>query len=160
MNIGGHGLREHLRLLAPLFGLIAAVWALRLVVFAAGLPASSPWLHVISVTVFGAVSILLAVLMIHRRRFGSYANVVAATFLLVCWQQGLIVAAILFTALTGISNVYSAPAFSFGESYGAHAAGHLTFGIGSGILFGGGMGCLLLWMLRRADRRQALSRGQ
>ena len=160
MNIGGHGLREHLQLLAPLFGLIAAVWVLRLVVFAAGAPASSLWLRVISVTVFGAVSILLAVLMIHRRRFGSYANVVVATFLLACWQQVLIVAAILFTALTGITNVYSAPAFSFGESLAVHAAGHLTFGIGSGTIFGGAMGCLLLWMLRRADRRHAVSGGQ
>ncbi len=31
MKISGYGLRDYIRLLGPLFGLIAAVWALRLV---------------------------------------------------------------------------------------------------------------------------------
>ncbi|HUI43795.1 MAG TPA: hypothetical protein VL523_17685 [Terriglobia bacterium] len=151
MKIGGHGLQEHVRLLGPLFGFIAAAWALRMIVYAAGVSKASLWLHVISVTLVGALSILLAVVMIHRRRFGSYASVVASVFLLMCWEQLLIVAAIAFTALTGFNNVYSAPEFSFGETPWVHAAGHLTFGIGSGTIFGGAMGCLLLWMLRRGD---------
>jgi hypothetical protein len=150
MKIGGHGLREHLRLLGPLFGFIAAVWALRAVIFAAGVSKHSPLLHVVSVTLAGAISILLAVIMIHRRRFGSYPSVVASVFLLMCWEEILIVLAISLTALTGINNVYSAPEFSFHETPWVHAAGHLTFGIGSGTIFGGAMGCLLLWMLRRA----------
>ena len=150
MRIGEHGLRDHLRLLAPLLVLIGAVWVLRLVLYAAGAPAMV--LHVVSVTVAGAASALLAALMIHSRRFGSYTSVVAVVFLLNCWQQFLISAAILFTALTGISNVYSAPEFSFGQSLSAHIAGHLTFGIGSGTILGTVMGCAVLWMLRRADR--------
>ena len=151
MRIGGHRLREHVRLLAPLFGFVAAVWALRAVVWAAGATKESLWLRLVSVTLAGALSILLAAIMIHRRRFGGYASMVASAFLLMCWEQVLIVAAIAFGALTHTQNVYSAPEFSFGESPWAHAAGHLTFGIGSGTIFGGVMGCLLLWMLRRAD---------
>jgi len=151
MKIEGHRLRERVRLLAPLFGLTAAVWALRLVVFAAGAEPGSEWLHVISVTVTGAVSILLAVLMIHHRRFGSYTSVVVAVFMLIAWEQLLISAAIAFASITGTVNVYSAPEFSFGEGPWRHIAGHLTIILGLWTILGSAMGCLLLWMLRRVD---------
>lgn len=151
MKIGKHGLVDHLRLLGPLFGFIAAIWALRMVVYAAGATRASLELRVISVTVAGGVAVLLAVLTIHRRHFGGYASVVAAVFLLSCWEQILISAAIIFTAVTGIPNVYAAPDFAFVPGLWHHAAGHLTIGIGSSAIFGAAMGCILFWMLRRAD---------
>ncbi len=147
MKINGYGLRDHLRLLAPLFGLIGAVWALRMVLWAMGAPARA--LSTCSVTVAGPVALLLAVLLIHGRHFGSYPNVVAAAFMVACCQQGLIIAAITFGTLTGTQNVYSAPEFSFGFSPFRHMLGHLTFGVGLGTLSGSAMGCLLLWMLRK-----------
>jgi hypothetical protein len=153
MRIGGQRLRDHVRLLTPLLVLIASVWALRLVLFAAGAPRML--LHIVSVTVAGAFCTMLVAIMIHTRRFGSYTNVVAACFLLSCWQQLLITSAILFTCLTGVQNVYSVSEFSFAESTWAHLAGHLTFGIGSGTILGAVMGCVVLWMLRRADRVQS-----
>jgi hypothetical protein len=146
MKIGGHGLRDHLRLLAPLFGLIGAVWALRLVLAGAGVP--SDVVRICSVTVAGPVSVLLAVLMIHHRRFGSYPNVAAAAFLLICWQQLLIVAAVAFSALTGTTNIYTAPEYSGPGGPLRHIAGHLTFGLGIGTIMGTAMGFLLFWMLR------------
>lgn len=147
MKIGGHGLREHLRLLAPLFVLMAAVWALRIVLYASGAP------HIVmrwcSVTVAGAACIMLAGFLIHVRRFGSYPNVVLATFLIVCCQQLLIIVAIAFAVFTGTHNVYTAPEFSGTHGLAAHIIGHLTFGLGFGTLFGSAMACLLLWLLRR-----------
>jgi len=151
MNIEGHRFRDSVRLLAPLFVLIAAVWALRLVVFAAGAEPGSVWLHIISVTVTGAASILLAVLMIHHRRFGSYTSVVAAVFLLIAWEELLISAAIAFASITGTMNVYSLPKYSFGETPWRHIAAQLTLVLGSRTILGSAMGCLLLWMLRRVD---------
>lgn len=148
MKLGEHGLREHLGLLAPLFAFIAAVWALRIVVYAAGAPPLV--LHVISVTVAGRLSILLAVVMIYRRRFGSYSSVVAAVFLLICWEEFLIVAGVIFTILTGIRNVYNAPEFSFGATLWEQVLGHLTIGVGSGTILGAAMGCVIFWMLRKA----------
>ena len=160
MKINQHGLRDHIRLVAPLFGVIASVWALRLILAAAGAPAAIT--HVFSVTVAVPVCVLLAVLLIHIRRFGSYSNVVLAALLLVCWAQVLIVAAIAFSEVSGMENIYSESEFSFGEhSPWKHIAGHLTFGVGFGTLFGAAMGCLFLWMLRRlpADHaRQARHR--
>jgi hypothetical protein len=163
MKIGEHGLGDHIRLLAPLFAFIGAVWALRLVLYAGGAP--RPILYICSVTVAGSVSVLLAAVLIHSRRFGSYTNVVAAVFLLNCWQQFLIVAAITFTALTNIQNVYSAPEFSFSarppfhgpEGYLPHILGHLIGGVGFGTLFGSAMGSLVFWMLRRLAPKEARS---
>ena len=110
MRIGNHGLREHIRLLMPLFGLIAAVWLLRLVMDKAGTPPTI--VRMASVTVAGAASILLAVLVIHFKSFGSYANVVVAGFLLEFWAQLLICGAIAFSVLTGTANIYTAPEYS------------------------------------------------
>jgi hypothetical protein len=148
MNIKGHGLRDHIRLVGPLFGLVAAVWALRLILAAAGAPRIL--VHAFAVTLAVPICIMLAVFLIHIRRFGSYANVVLGALLLVAWGELLISAAIAFSALTGIETVYSEPEFSFGiHSPWKHIAGHMTFGIGFGTLFGAAMGCLLLWMLHR-----------
>jgi len=147
MKIGGHGFRDHLRLLAPLFGLVAAVWALRLIMDLAGTPPAI--VRLTSVSVAGAVAILIAVLLIHHRRFGGYSNVVFAAFLVTCWEETLITLAIAFTALTGIPNVYVAPEYGGRYSHGQHIAGHLTYGVGLGTLFGSAMGALLLWLLRR-----------
>jgi len=146
MKIGGHGLREHIRLLSPLFGLIASVWLLRLVMDLAGTPRGI--VRIVSVTVAGSASILLATLLIHFKRFGSYPNIVAATFLLELWSQLLICSAIAFSALTGTTNVYSEPEYSQGFTPLTHIIGHITFGVGMGTLVGGAMGCLLLWLLR------------
>lgn len=148
MRIAGHEIREYFRLLAPLFGLIAAVWVLRLVLAAIG--ASPALVRTCSVSVTGAISVLLAVLLIHMRGFGSYLDVVVSALFLILWEQLLISSAIAFTIFTNIVNVYSAPEYSFrGMSQWRHIAGHMTFGVGSGILFGSLMGCLLLWLLRR-----------
>jgi uncharacterized membrane protein YoaK (UPF0700 family) len=148
MNIGGHNLQEHLRLLAPLFGLIAAVWALRMVVHASNAPHEI--VHLLSVTLACAVSVLLATLLIHLRRFGGYANVIVSVVFLEVWTQLLIVAAIAFTALTGIHTVFADPVYSPGRMADPriHIAAQLTFVLGFGIIFGIGMGCLLLVLLR------------
>ncbi|HEY3129849.1 MAG TPA: hypothetical protein VGL91_10350 [Acidobacteriota bacterium] len=151
MNVGGLSLRDHIRLLAPLFGLIAAVWLLRLVLATAGAPGGL--VSVVSVTAAVAISVLLAVLLIHFRRAGSYANVVFSVALLVLFEELLIVAAIGFAVLTGTGNIFTAPEYSFPHadpSQIRHILGHLTFGVGLGTLFGSGMGCLLLWILRRS----------
>ncbi len=146
MKIGGHGIRQHIRFLAPLFGLITAVWLLRLVLYAAAAPHGT--FRVVSVTLTTAVAVMLAAMMIHYHEFGGYASVVASAFLLVAWEQLLVSATIAFSAFTGLQNVYSMPEYSGGESYALHIAGHLTAGIGSGTLVGSAVGCLLLVLLR------------
>ncbi|HLY59667.1 MAG TPA: hypothetical protein VKV95_02770 [Terriglobia bacterium] len=156
MNINGHGLRDHIRFAGPLFGVIAAVWALRLILAAAGAP--RPLVMMASVTVAHAFCILLVAVLIHVRRFGSYSNVVVFAFLFTAWSNLLVSAAIALSALTGNENIYSSPEFSAHLlSPTKHIIGHLTFGIGFGTIIGSAMGCLLLLLLRRlpADHVQA-----
>lgn len=149
MNICGRGLRDHIRLLAPLFGFITIVWALRWVLDAAGF--SHGLVRAFSVTGATSLAILIAVWLIHTRGFGSYPNVVVASLLLVIWEQLIIVVAIVFSVLTKIENVFTEPEFSIPTAdpyHLKHIVGHLTFGIGAGMLFGAATGCLMLWLLR------------
>jgi hypothetical protein len=154
MKVNGHGIRDHLRLLAPLFGLLTVVWALRLGLSACGSPL---WCsRAVSVTATTAGCILLAAVLIHFRRFGGYANVVVSSLLLNLWAQLLIVGAIVFAVVTGTENIYTAHEFSLHEfsrpeldpRHLRHIYGQLTFGIGLGTLTGAGVGCLMLWLLR------------
>jgi len=149
MKLCGRGLRDHIRLLAPLFGLITIVWVLRWGLDQAGF--SHGLVRAFSVTGATSLAVLIAVWLIHRRGFGSYPNVVAASLLLVVFEQVIIVAAIVFSAVSKTENVFTAPEFSIAAEdpyHLRHIVGHLTFGIGAGMLFGAATGCLMLWLLR------------
>ena len=148
MKISGRTFQEYVRFLAPLLGLIAAVWALRLILSLLGAPVAL--VRVFSVTVTSSVCILLAVLLIHVRRFGGYYAVIVSVFLLSCLSQLLIIAAIALSIVSGRVNIFTAPEYS-GRTLSpfAHILGHLTFGVAFGTLFGAAMGCLLLWIIRR-----------
>jgi len=148
MTICGRGLRDHIRLLAPLFGFIAIVWAVRWALDAAGL--AHGVVRYFTVTGATSLSVLIAVWMIYTRRFGSYPNVVMASLLLSVFEQMLIILAIAFSVLSGIQNVFTEPEFSMPDDphHIKHIIGHLTFGIGAGMLFGAATGCLMLWLIR------------
>lgn len=148
MNVCGRSLRDHIRLLAPLFGLITVVWVLRWVLDQAGF--SHSLVRAFSVTGATALAILIAVWLIHTRGFGSYPNVVAASLLLTVFSQLIIVLAIVFSVLARTENVFTEPEFSVGDDpyHFRHIVGHLTFGIGAGMLLGAATGCLMLWLLR------------
>ena len=149
MKIGNRGLREHLDLLGPVFAVIGAVWALRMILAAAGAPG---WLlGIASMTVATAVCVLLAALLMHIRGFGGYANVVAASLLLSIWGQLLIIVSIVFSVMTGKENIYTAPEFSIpGDDplHIRHIVGHLVVSVPIGTLIGALEGCLVLWLLR------------
>lgn len=149
MKICGRGLRDHIRLLGPLFGLITLVWALRWAFDAAEFPHGL--VRAFSVTGATSLAVLIAVWLIHTRGFGSYPNVILASLLLTIWAQLIIVLAICFSVFSKIENVFTEPEFSGpGEDpyHMKHIIGHLTFGIGAGMLFGAATGCLMLWLLR------------
>jgi hypothetical protein len=149
MKIGGHRLIEHIRLLAPLFGLIGAVWILRLILAAARTPPEI--VRLVSVSTATTISIILAVLYFRSRRFGGYTNVFVASFMLNLWAELLIISAILFAMLTRTNNIYTSHEYFHGDAEPAslqHIYGHLTFGMGMGTLVGAAVGCILLWLLR------------
>jgi len=147
MRIGQKTFRDHLRLLAPLFGLITAVWALRWIADVASAPPAL--VRGLSVSVTGAVSVLVAAVLIHFKRFGSYTSVVVSAFLLVLWEETLLVLGIVVTIVTDIENIYTIPEFGFGTTHLQHIAGHLTYGLGFEGMIGAAMACAVFWVLRR-----------
>ncbi len=147
MKIGYGWVKEHIRLLKPLFAVIAAVWLLRWVAASAGCPMQV--VRILSVTGVSPLVILLATLLIHHKNFGGYASATLSSFLLVAWAQLLTVAAILVAVVTGSPNVYSVPEFSFPNDphHVYHMLSHLTAIPLVGFL-GAAMACLMLWVLR------------
>ncbi len=138
--------KQLLRLLGPLFGVILAVWFLRVLLAAAG---ATGWLVAsLSITGIVPVSTLLAVLLIHVKRAGGYGQVLLASVLLAAAGHLLVSLAIAFTMATGAGNVYSAPEFTPSHSTQllhlyAHLLGIIPFG-----LLGSIVGCFFLWLLR------------
>ena len=149
MKIHGHGIREHIQLLTPLLVFVLIVWFLRLLLSAVNTPL---WFSkLFSVSAASVIALLIAIFWIHIRAFGSYPNVVMASFLVNAWTHLLIIVAIIFAVMTGAENIFTRPEFSIkGDDafHLRHILGHLTFGIGANTLLGAGMGCLLLWLLR------------
>ena len=149
MKIGGHRFTEHIRLLLPVLGLVTAVWILRWIVSTSGVPIEIT--RLVSLTTATGVSIILAVLLIRSRRFGGYASVVLASFILNTWSQSLIVAAIIYAQISHKENVYTLPAYSLPADQPTllqHVYEHITSGIGMGTIVSAAVGCLLLWLLR------------
>ena len=145
MNVHGRTFKDHLQLLWPLFGFIAAVWVLRMVLGFAGVP---KWvLYWVSVTLATTVAIFLAVLLIYARRFGGYVNVVFSVFLLGVWEQMLLAGAVAFAAITGTRNIYSVPEYAPLGTPLQNVLAHLTFGIGFVALFGSAVGCALYFLV-------------
>ena len=149
MKVHGHGLREHIRFLTPLLLFVLIVWILRLLL---GIAEAPLWFSkLFSLTGASVGALLIAIFWIHARGFGSYPNVVMASFFINAWTHLLIILAIIFAVMTGTNNIFTRPEFSIKEDdafHVRHILGHLTFGIGANTLLGAGMGCFLLWLLR------------
>ena len=139
---------SQIRLLTPLFLLTAAFWAIRIVL---GVIAAPSWLLTIfSATVVIPLTVFLATLGIFARKEPSYGAVLVSALSLVGAAQLLICTTILFSLLTGIQTIYTAPEFSPFEEprHLWHLLSHLL-AIPVGALFGFAMGSLVLWVLRK-----------
>lgn len=123
----GKRLSQYLGFQKVILGLLAAVGLVRLGLSLAGLPNTTvAWLSMNAVGWAGALYYGLAV---HTRGFGSYKQILPLGFFQTVLQQGIAVLGILL-AISGYSNVYAAPEFSFGaESQWVHLLSHLTIGI-------------------------------
>lgn len=140
-----------LSILQPGFLLIVACWLGRLLFAAGGLPRF--FVYVTSLSVAAPLAIILTTVLLHARGQSSYRRVFLSAFLLVGCAQLLIITAIVFALQTGIDNVYTAPAFSIPNDpqHVAHLWGHLV-AIPFGTVVGGGIGSLVLWLLRWVER--------
>jgi len=139
---------SQIRLLTPLFLLTASFWAIRIVL--GEIDAPSWLLTIFSATVAIPLTVFLATLGIFARKEASYGAVLVSALFLVGAAQLLICGTILFSLLTGMHTIYTAPEFSPFEEpqHSLHLLSHLL-AIPVGALFGFAMGSLVLWALRK-----------
>ncbi|MCS6883992.1 MAG: hypothetical protein RMM17_11040 [Acidobacteriota bacterium] len=148
MQLGGYSLKAYFKMLTPLLAFIAAIWMLRLLLDAIGVPLDI--VKYFSVTAASAIAVLLATVNIHFSHFGGALHVVICTAIISAFSQLLIVSAIVFSVLSGTPNIFTAPEFSLAADphHLRHIIGHLSFSIGAEVLLGSAMGNLLLLVLR------------
>lgn len=105
----GRSLTEYLAFQKEILILIAAVWALRLVLSMGGVPVSgAQFATVTGVLVLGALYYGWAV---ERRRFGSFKQLYGLSLIQGVFSQTLVALAIVLAIATGRDNIYSIPEF-------------------------------------------------
>ncbi len=147
MSLRGLALRQHLKLIAPMLGIVMAVWAIRILAYEAGFSLTT--VRLFSVTLTVQICLVLAVVQIHLRK-GRYFSVVMASLLFNLWAQLLICSMLLFAIVTGTSNVFTHPQFAVpgATNLWVQIRGQMTLVLGFNMLFGAATGSLLLFLLR------------
>ena len=105
----GKSLSEYVAFQKPILILIAAVWALRLVLSMAGVPVSgAQFVSVTGVLVLGALYYGWAV---GQKGFGSFKQLYGLNLVQGLFSQTLVALAIVLANVTGQDNIYSIPEF-------------------------------------------------
>ncbi len=105
----GKSLSEYIAFQQPILTLIAAIWALRLVLSMAGVPVSGArFLSVTGVLVVGALYYGWEV---GRKGFGSFKQLYGLNLVQGLFSQTLVALAIVLGIMTGQDNIYTIPEF-------------------------------------------------
>lgn len=105
----GKPLSDYLAFQKPILILIAAVWALRLVLSMAGVPVSgAQFVSVTGVLILGALYYGWAV---GRKAFGSFKQLYGLNLVQGVFSQTLVALAIVLAIVTGQDNLYTIPEF-------------------------------------------------
>jgi hypothetical protein len=144
-------------------GFILIVGLVRLALSLAGVSISSA--KYFSLTGAWLVGLVVSSILVHRRRFGSYKQLLGVVGLQSLAAQLFTAAVVVLAIATGVDNIYTVPEYSGGSDGKTwfHAAAHLVFAfpvltlagwlIGSGILF-------VTKKLTPADQQTPASKGK
>lgn len=120
----GKSIGEYLRFERGLLAAIVVVGLSRLVLSLGGLPMDV--VKMFSVTALLLVGVLFAGVAVVVRGFGGYRHLLPLLFFQSVVATAIIVAAIGLAAVTGKTNVYTAPEYTNLPNYLPHALGHLA----------------------------------
>jgi hypothetical protein len=133
MALFGKTFNDYIAFSKTLLVAMALIGLLRLVLSAAGVPASiTNWT---SMTFFLFVTAVLVPILVNRRGFGSYGSVLVLLVMLTFLSQVLTAVGILAAPLTGIDN-------AFGAADDTNAAGHALMHVGTFPVV-----AVILWLL-------------
>src|SRR4029453_14099037 len=129
------------------------VGIVRLALSVSGTPnETARWL---SMTALVWIAVIYCSIRIHTSGFGSYKHLLVICVLLNLSMQIISISGIVLAALTGTTNIFSAPEFSFGTSPWLHAGMHVIVGIPLGSLVPWLIGSLILAVTRKLTRAQS-----
>lgn len=132
MTIFNKKLSDYVAFCRPVLVLIAAMGLLRLSLSLAGLPNSTvKWFSVNAVVWIGVVYYAVR---IRQTRFGGFKDLLVVCALENLVEQAVVVLGILISILTGATNIFSTPEYSFGANAWVHLGAHLTIGPVAGTL--------------------------
>lgn len=149
MTIFGKPLSNYIAFCKPFLILIPLVGIVRLALSSGGVPnETARWF---SMTALIWIAVVYYSIRVHTARFGSYKQLLVICVLMNLSAQIISIVGILITILTGQSNIFTAPEFTFfGVSPLAHLAAHLFIGSIAGSLVPWLVGSLILMITRKA----------
>ena len=150
MTIFGKPLSEYVNFQKVILGLILVVGLTRLALSLAGVSNSmTKWLSISVVTLIGLVYYSIRV---HTTGFGSYKQLLPLHVIQNFVANLIIAAGIVIAIFTGQDNIFSAPEYSGGGDgkNWLHVAAHMVLGVGVGSLLGWLVGCVILWVVKKA----------
>ena len=154
MTIFGKPLSDYVAFCKVFLILIPLVGIVRLVLSLSGTPnATARWF---SMTALVWIAVIYCSIRINTG-FGSYRHLLVICVLLNLSMQVISISGIVLAALTGTTNIYSTPEFSFGLAPWLHALMHIVIGIPLGSLVPWLGGSLVLAVTRRVSREPVQS---
>jgi len=153
MTIFGKPLSEYLAFAKVFLLLIAVVGVARLGLSLAGIEnAKVKWL---SISIVALVGLVYYSIRVHTSGFGSYKQLLVLIVIQTVLAQAIIIAGIVIAIFTGRDNIFSAPEYSGGGDGKTwlHAGAHLLFGVIVGSLFAWLIGSVIMWITKKAVRR-------
>jgi hypothetical protein len=161
MTIFNKRLSEYAAFCWPFLVLIAVTGLTRLALSLNGEPNSTvKWVSINAVLWIG---VLYYSVRVHTSGFGSYKQLLVIFALLNLVEQAVVIVGIVLAILSGTTNIFSTPEYSFGANPTVHLAAHLTIGMIAGTLMPWILGSAILAVTRKllpSVRGSAVRAGQ
>jgi hypothetical protein len=149
MKIFNKRLSDYLAFCAPFLVLIGAMGVIRLALTLGGLPNTTvKWFSINAVLWIG---VLYYAVRVHTTRFGAYKQLLVIYALLNLVEQAVVIVGIVMAIVTGTTNIFSTPEYSFGANPWVHLGAHLTIGLAAGTLMPWLIGSAVLAVTRRVS---------
>jgi len=153
----GKPLSGYIRFQKVILALIAVAGIARLGMSLAGLPdATVKWS---SMTVVSAVGILYYGVAVHKKRFGSYKQLLPLLVIQNVLANSIAIVGIALT-IAGLPNIFGAPEYSgplFQAHQWGHMLGHVIGGMGVFSMVGWGVASLVMLITKKVAPRPALA---
>jgi hypothetical protein len=152
MTAFGKPLSDYVRFSGLFLILVLAAGITRLALSLGG--ASNETAKWFSMTVLVWIGVVYYSIQVHTTGFGSYRHLLPVVAILNISAQIIAIVGILIAIFTGVSNIFSAPEYSFAGNGGdgktwLHVAAHIFIGTTMGSLLPWAIGCGILALTRK-----------